>query len=87
MAGEIASKIEEKKNYWSFARTRVALRQRLRVVRDFVYRGDRGSHLADEDEKFPRDFYGDNAPGRKDNAPGNTGRGGHDYPLLFLPTG
>ncbi|KYM89713.1 hypothetical protein ALC53_02025 [Atta colombica] len=24
---------------------------------------------------------------RKDNAPGNTGREGHDYPLLFLPTG
>ncbi|KYN08510.1 hypothetical protein ALC62_00494 [Cyphomyrmex costatus] len=45
------------------------------------------SRAADEDEKFPRDFYGDNAPGRKDNAPGNTGREGHDYPLLFLPTG
>lgn len=41
----------------------------------------------DEDEKFPWDFHGDNAPGRKDNAPGNTGREGHDYPLLFLPTG
>ncbi|KYN21037.1 hypothetical protein ALC57_06598 [Trachymyrmex cornetzi] len=45
------------------------------------------SRAADEDEKFPRDFYGDNAPGRKDNAPGNTEREGHDYPLLFLPTG
>ncbi|EGI61433.1 hypothetical protein G5I_10316 [Acromyrmex echinatior] len=45
------------------------------------------SRAANEDEKFPRDFYGDNAPGRKDNAPGNTGREGHDYPLLFLPTG
>lgn len=32
---------------------------------------------------FPRD----NALAGKDNAPGNTGREGHDYPLLFLPSG
>jgi len=41
----------------------------------------------DEDEEFPWDFHGDNASGRKDNAPGNTGQEGHDYSLLFLPTG
>jgi len=47
VTGEIASEIEgEKKSYWSFTQTRAALRQRLRVVRDFVYRNDRGSHFA-----------------------------------------
>lgn len=37
---------KKKEVYWSFARAHEALRQRLRVVRDFVYRDDRGSHLA-----------------------------------------
>lgn len=70
---------KKKKVYWSFAHGRargvtaaITRRPRFRLQE----RSRISSRAADEDEEFPRDFHGDNAPGGKDNAPGNTGRKG-----------
>jgi len=88
--GEIASEIEgeKKKLLVVYTDARGITAATTRRPRFRLQKRSRISfRAADEDQKFSRDFYGDNAPGRKDNAPGNTGREGHDYPLLFLPTG
>lgn len=90
VTGEIASEIEgeKKKLLVVYTDARGITAATTRRPRFRLQKRSRISfRAADEDQKFSRDFYGDNAPGRKDNAPGNTGREGHDYPLLFLPTG
>lgn len=60
-----------------------------RRVRDFVYRGRSwiSSRRGGRRREISPGFLRDNVPGGKDNAPGDTGREGHDYPLPLLATG